>query len=268
MNTPIPELLDIKDVPMVAFNEEEYTTNTSPPPPPVTPEERDRQRNPALAALGLAPTVGNLVMGQMPRDYYPGFTNPYADQFARDLGDMRGLLGEAEEGLDTPRFYNPRPELVAAKSRRDAGMENAASASGGAARFALQNRANAQLAKETDQILTKAQNINAQWNDPRQKAQALAGLAGAYGQIGQLGYGAGRDVMSERAKKWDIDKRTDATARAFTGAGLSQLGQWAQLQQQMENQYDIDSERSNLLKDMFDYGYTPWGWKYNPRTKG
>jgi len=233
---------------------------------PLTFQERDKQQNPLYSALGLAPTLGNLYMGMQDRDYYPGFKNPYADQLGRDLGDMRGLLADSETELMKDRFYDPRHELVKARHRYNTGMQNASDASGGSARFALQNRAQGQLASDTDQILTKARNINAQWNDPARKAQGLMGLAGAYGQVGQMGYGVGRDVQAEQAKKWDLDARTDATARAFTGAGLSQLGQWAQYQQQMENQYNIDSERSHLLKDMFDYGYTPEGWKYNPKT--
>jgi len=244
---------------------QEYTTNTSPTSLGIP--ERDRQQNPALSALGLAPTIGNLYMGAQDRDYYPGFTNPYADQLGRDLGDMRGLLADSETELMKDRFYDPRHELVKARHRYNTGMQNASDASGGSARFALQNRAQGQLASDTDQILTKARNINAQWNDPARKAQGLMGLAGAYGQVGQMGYGVGRDVQAEQAKKWDLDARTDATSRAFTGAGLSQLGQWAQLQQQMGNQYDIDSERSKLLSSMYpNYGYTGSGWKFDPQT--
>ena len=241
--------------------------NTTAPPKPnaLEPAARSRMQDPALSALGLAPTLGNLYMAAQKRDYYPGF---YPKQAPMDFGQTESLLGEARDRMSEGPMYNPRPELVKAEQARKAQMANAQNASG-SARFALQNMAEGQKSARTSQILGHAQNVNAQ--NERAKAQGLMGLAGAYGNLTTQRYGAQQRALdainAEQRRKWDLDARTDATSRAFAGAGLSQLGQWAQLQQQMGNQYDVDSERSKLLGSMYsNYGYTPQGWEYDPTT--
>lgn len=243
---------------------EEYTT-APPKPNALEPAARSRMQDPALSALGLAPTLGNLYMAGQKRDYYPGF---YPKQAPMDFGQTESLLGEARDRMSEGPMYNPRPELVKAEQARKAQMANAQNASG-SARFALQNMAEGQKSARTSQILGHAQNVNAQ--NERAKAQGLMGLAGAYGNLTTQRYGAQQRALdainAEQKQKWDLDARTDATSRAFAGAGLSQLGQWAQLQQQMGNQYDVDSERSKLLGSMYsNYGYTPQGWEYDPTT--
>ena len=75
-------------------------------------------------------------MSQQDIDYYKAFVNPYTRNVGEDIEEMRRLTGEAEEAIKTPRYYNPRAELVAANRRKDAAMQSSRDASGGSARFA------------------------------------------------------------------------------------------------------------------------------------
>jgi len=219
-----------------------------------------------LGATATAPIWHNIKQSKEPIDYYEGFVNPYMGQMQDSLGEMGRLTGEAETALKTPRFYDPRAELVAAQRRKEGAMQAASDASGGSARFALQNRANAQLANEYDQILTKAQNTNAQWNDPRARVQGLMGLAGAYGQQGRMGYGLGQDMGAERFKVWDYAQRAEAARRAHGTQAAMDTSEWAQTQQQIGNQKSMDQlsvEQMSYLLDNFEW--RDGGWK--PKTQ-
>lgn len=231
------------------------------------PGNERRNLNNMYSMMGLAPVLGNLWMGAQEKDYYPGY---YSPQAPLDLGESEALLAKAEGAIDTPRFYDPREELVRAKQRESVRMRNAENAQG-SARFALQNMATSKLADETGDILTKTQNINQGWNDPSRRAQQYLGLAGAYGNLESKRHGAlqrGYDARTdELRRKWDLDARTDAVSRGYTGAGLSQMSQWAQIQQQMSNQQDMDELRTNQLAAM--YGNYDWtGTEWTPKTTG
>ena len=140
-------------------------------------------------------------------------------------------------------------------------MQAASDASGGSARFALQNRANAQLANEYDQILTKTQNLNTQWNDPEAKAQGLMGLAGAYGQQGSMRYGLGQDIGTERWRVFDWAQKAEAVRRKYGTQAAMDISEWAQIQQQMGNQKAMDElsvEQLNYLLDNFKWKDGRW----------
>jgi len=214
--------------------------------------------NIGLGAAATAPIWRNIQMSQEPIDYYKAFENPYRGAMEQGLEDMGRLTGEAEEAMRN-RAYNPRAELVAANRRKDAAMQNTRDASGGSARFALQNRARAQQAADTDQILTKAQNINSQ--SEAQKAQGLAGLAGAYGNMGRMQYGLGQDLGAERWKEFDYAQRAEAARRGFGTQATMDTSEWAQTQQEMLGQRTMDklsvSQMSYLL-DNFEWKDGKW----------
>lgn len=192
-----------------------------------------------LGALGTAPIWRNLQLAGEPITEYEPFRNPYTAYLQQNIGRMGALARDAEEAIKTDRAYDMRPELVKAKQRYAASMRNAENASG-SARFALQNMASSKLASETGDILTKGQNIEQQWNDPRARGQALVGLGGLYGNMGRMGYGIGRDVGTERAKAFDWRERAEAARRGYGTQAAMDLSEWAQIQQQMGNQQNMD----------------------------
>ena len=193
----------------------------------------------ALGAIGTAPIWRNMQQAGEPVTEYQPFTNPYTGYLQENMGRMGDLAGQAEEAIKTDRAYDTSPELVKAKQRYGAAMQNAENASG-SARFALQNMASSRLASETGDIITKGRNIEQQWNNPMARGQALAGLGGLYGNMGRIGYGMGQDIGAERAKAFDWRERSEAARRAHGTQATMDLSEWAQVQQKRGNQKEMD----------------------------
>lgn len=220
-----------------------------------------------LGAIGTAPIWRNMQQAGEPVTEYEPFINPYTGYLQENIGRMGDLAGQAEEAIKTDRAYDTRPELVKAKQRYEAAMQNAQNASG-SARFALQNMASGKLAGETGDVITKGQNIEQQWNDPRARGQALAGLGGLYGNMGRMGYGMGEDIGAERWKAFDWKERSEAARRGYGTQAAMDLSEWAQTQQQMGSQKEMDQlsvEQQSYLADNFDWKQINGKWTLVPK---
>ena len=220
-----------------------------------------------LGAIGTAPIWRNMQQAGEPVTEYEPFINPYTGYLQENIGRMGDLAGQAEEAIKTDRAYDTRPELVKAKQRYGAAMQNAQNASG-SARFALQNMASGRLAGETGDVLTKGQNIEQQWNDPRARGQALAGLGGLYGNMGRMGYGMGQDIGAERWKAFDWKERSEAARRGYGTQATMDLSEWAQTQQQMGSQKEMDQlsvKQQSYLADNFDWKKVNGEWTLVPK---
>lgn len=167
-----------------------------------------------------APVMYNLYQGMKPADKVTEnqFANPYEAR-------ARSLMNR--------RKYNVQPELernaLATATYNRGLMESGASPSqmrgGRLAGLVGQRRADAET-------LARAQNVNAQY------------------MTDQAGFemNAGRDVVQRRAMVRDLNEREEAARRNYTSAGLSQLGQYSQMNQLQSNQQVRDMQRLGLLK--------------------
>ena len=128
--------------------------------------------------------------------------------------------------------------------------------------------ASGRLAGETGDVLTKGQNIEQQWNDPRARGQALAGLGGLYGNMGRMGYGMGQDIGAERWKAFDWKERSEAARRGYGTQATMDLSEWAQTQQQMGSQKEMDQlsvKQQSYLADNFDWKKVNGEWTLVPK---
>ncbi len=167
----------------------------------------------------LAPTVYNLYQGAQKPDQVAtnAFRNPYEREARATLRDRR---------------FNIQPELEAARLRSATFARNLREGAPSQAQYlgGLQAGAISEQ-RNIGQILARKQNIENELK--AQQAQADISLGQA-------------DVQRQQYIE-DINARSRAATKRFTTAGLSQLGQFAQVNQQMNNQMIRDAQRLNTL---------------------
>lgn len=193
---------------------------------------RNNRLSNTLGTIGqLAPIAYNLGEGMFgkPEKYdYNKYLNPY-------IGDIRSAMRN--------RRYNIQPELEA--NRLAQAVYNRNILQGGFSpsqlQGGLQSGAISRMRADSG-VRAQQQNIN---ND------YLA-------QQAQMDYNLGENISKLKNYGYEMNLKNRAAKKNYMSAGLSQLQQYAQVQQLMKNQKMSDKEKLNLLKDIIpNYFYTP-----------
>lgn len=170
----------------------------------------------------LAPVAYNLYQGmQKPEQIATNaFRNPYESEVRATLRDRR---------------YNITPELEAARLRGATTARRLREAAPTQAQYiaGLQGAGIAE-SRATAEALARKQNVENQYLSEQAQMDARLGQA---------------DVERQRYIE-DINARSRAAQRQFTSTGLTQLGQFAQIKQQENNQMIRDMQRLNLLPSL------------------
>lgn len=191
--------------------------------------------NALSSVTSLAPVAFNIAQGlgdptQLdPRDYY----NPYE-------ADIRSTFRN--------RRYNVQPELEANRLAQATYFRNLREAAPSQAQFLGGLQAGAISKSRADAAaIARQQNINNQLLAEQAQADIALGDRRAQTRLG-------------------IDQfnlQSEAAGRGFLGTGLSQLSQFAQNRQLMNNQILRDAQRLNLLDDLVaNYEFTDGKWVF------
>lgn len=176
------------------------------------------------AAASLIPTIYNLFQG--PAEYESKVSNPYSGSARRAMAQRR---------------MNINPMLQANRTNRAISNYNASNLNANSgANLALRTQLAAQEARDTENLYALQQNTNNQY---------LGEYANMLNNLGQ------QDVQ-QTVYNNDINARNRAAARNYTGTAMSQLGQWAQTQQQMYNQRSRDEMMWPMMKQFLAQGYS------------
>lgn len=176
--------------------------------------------------LSLAPTAFNFIQGMRSPEQESIITNPYASTINRTMARRR---------------MNINPMIEANRSSRSIANYNASNLnSNTGANLALRAQMAADEYRNNANIYATAQNTNNQY---------AADYANTLNNLGT-------QYIQQRQYTEDINARNRAAARNYTGTAASQLGQWAQVQQQMNNQQNRDDMVYPLLESFLSQGYT------------
>lgn len=184
------------------------------------------QQGSLLGTLGsLAPVGYNLAMGMQRPDYYEATYNPEYDKSIELMSDRR---------------YDIDPHMKAIQGNLS-GTRKAITGSGVDAGTQIRSLMGAQMAsdQQMDKVLAQKENMDNQY---------MAQEAQFRGQMGG-------QKAAEDSKTQLYGLQTDAARRAFLGEGFKEIGEFAQVNQQMANQGMRDDQRMAILHKM--YGHFP-----------
>lgn len=179
--------------------------------------------NAAYTMGSLAPMIYNLKRGNERPDFVAPNMNPYASNITSSMAKRR-------VDLDPLYAANRRATRIAnynANNMTGTGQNMA---------FRLANAA-AERTANTETNL-RAQQIN---ND------YIAQEADVLNNIGQ-------QMVRERNYSDDLNRKNIERTRDFTATGLSQLNEWAQMQQLSKNRKESDSKKYDIWKQLAKYG--------------
>ena len=190
-----------------------------------------------ITSIGaLAPVMYNIGQGLRkeeqlnPRDYL----NPYANEARQAMRNRRFDIQPQLNNIDTDTatYYRQLKEGNLNPSLYLGGMQAASI-----------NKTRAKAA-----LSAQEQNVN----------------AGYLADQAQMDLGIGRDIAQTKMAVQDINDRNSAARRNYMSAGMSQLGQYAQIKQQENNMMIRDAQRLQLLSALVkDYILQPDGsWKH------
>lgn len=192
-------------------------------------------KNALSTAATIAPSVYNLIQGSKNPDTVGtnAFANPYEQQIR---STMQG------------RRYNIQPEIEAARVASATNARRLREAAPTQAQYLGGIQAAAiQEQRGVGQALANKQNMDNQYLGEQAQMDARLGQAN-----------------SERSRYIeDVNARNEAAGRQYTQQGLTQLGQYAQVKQQMGNQMIRDAQRLDLLPSLVqNFTMTDKGWVF------
>lgn len=173
---------------------------------------------------GLSPVISNL-FGRQPEQEQQ-IINPYT-------GAINAAMAKRRMDIEPIRQANSRTRAI--------GNYNAAN---------MNTNTGANMALRTQSAVDEYAN-NANLESTRQNAN------NAYlGEYANVLNNLGQQYTQNAVYTSDINAKNRAAARNYTQQGLSQLGQWSQIQQQMANQKNKDDMMYPLLSDFLSQGFT------------
>lgn len=165
----------------------------------------------------LAPTMYNWLQGMQSPEQEALISNPYSGQIRRSMAGRR---------------FNVNPIIEANRNSRAIANYNANNVNPNSGmNMALRTQMVADEYRANADVYAQKQNADNQYI--ADYANTLNNLGGQY--------------MQQRQYQEDINARNRAAARNYTGAAASQLGEWAQYQQQMRNQKRRDDMITPML---------------------
>lgn len=176
--------------------------------------------------LSLAPTAFNFIQGMKAPEQDQIITNPYAGTIGRTMAQRR---------------MNINPMIEANRGTRAISNYNASNMNANTgANLALRSQMAAEEYRNNANIYATKQNADNQY---------AADYANTLNNLGT-------QYMQQRQYAEDVNARNRAASRNYMGTAASQLGQWAQVQQQMNNQQNRDDMVYPLLESFLAQGYT------------
>lgn len=176
--------------------------------------------------LELTPTLYNFITGLRKPEYEPTVVNPYSSSIIRSMAKRRA---------------NVQPAIEANRRARAIANYNAANVN---ANTGMNLALRSQLAANE-----YAQNADIYANRDNTNNAYLGEYANTLNNLGQ------QYVQSSTLAN-DLNARNRAKARDYASSAASQIGQWAQVKEQMKNQYNRDLMMLPFLSNFLSQGFT------------
>lgn len=176
--------------------------------------------------LELTPTLYNFITGLRKPEYESTVVNPYSSSIIRSMAKRRA---------------NIQPAIEANRRSRAIANYNAANVN---ANTGMNLALRSQLAANE-----YAQNADIYANRDNTNNAYLGEYANTLNNLGQ------QYVQSSTLAN-DLNARNRAKARDYVSSAVSQIGQWAQVKEQMKNQYNRDLMMLPFLSNYLSQGYT------------
>lgn len=176
--------------------------------------------------LELTPTLYNFITGLRKPEYEPTVVNPYSSSIIRSMAKRRA---------------NVQPAIEANRRSRAIANYNAANVNANTGmNLALRSQLAANEYAQNTDIYANRDNINNAY---------LGEYANTLNNLGQ------QYVQSSTLAN-DLNARNRAKARDYASSAASQIGQWAQVKEQMKNQYNRDLMMLPFLSNFLSQGFT------------
>jgi hypothetical protein len=219
--------------------------------PPAPPEEK---KNDTLDNLyGAAQSA----MITAPFGYDYGQTQYYTPEFNKgeqgamgNLHNMEAQLRKAEALAMQDSSVKTKDQEMAIEKARQRNLKASQNLTG-PARFAAQQMANANAKDNLMQVFGGRDRQEVMMNDPKKKAQLLAGMLPQYGSMSQLEMGIAGDRAQQGRYAQEHGLKTDAAVNALEMAKLSNMSKWAQMQKLMRNKENMDGKNFQAMMHMF-----------------
>ena len=176
--------------------------------------------------LELTPTLYNFITGLRKPEYESTVVNPYSSSIIRSMAKRRA---------------NVQPAIEANRRSRAIANYNAANVN---ANTGMNLALRSQLAANE-----YAQNADIYANRDNTNNAYLGEYANTLNNLGQ------QYVQSSTLAN-DLNARNRAKARDYASSAVSQIGQWAQVKEQMKNQYNRDLMMLPFLSNFLSQGFT------------
>lgn len=176
--------------------------------------------------LELTPTLYNFITGLRKPEYESTVVNPYSSSIIRSMAKRRA---------------NVQPAIEANRRARAIANYNAANVN---ANTGMNLALRSQLAANE-----YAQNADIYANRDNTNNAYLGEYANTLNNLGQ------QYVQSSTLAN-DLNARNRAKARDYASSAVSQIGQWAQVKEQMKNQYNRDLMMLPFLSNFLSQGFT------------
>lgn len=176
--------------------------------------------------LELTPTLYNFITGLRKPEYESTVVNPYSSSIIRSMAKRRA---------------NVQPAIEANRRSRAIANYNAANVN---ANTGMNLALRSQLAANE-----YAQNADIYANRDNTNNAYLGEYANTLNNLGQ------QYVQSSTLAN-DLNARNRAKARDYASSAASQIGQWAQVKEQMKNQYNRDLMMLPFLSNFLSQGFT------------
>lgn len=176
--------------------------------------------------LELTPTLYNFITGLRKPEYEPTVVNPYSSSIIRSMAKRRA---------------NVQPAIEANRRARAIANYNAANVNANTGmNLALRSQLTANEYAQNADIYANRDNTNNAY---------LGEYANTLNNLGQ------QYVQSSTLAN-DLNARNRAKARDYASSAASQIGQWAQVKEQMKNQYNRDLMMLPFLSNFLSQGFT------------
>lgn len=182
--------------------------------------------NLSSSLLELTPTLYNFITGLRKPEYESTVVNPYSSSIIRSMAKRRA---------------NVQPAIEANRRARAIANYNAANVN---ANTGMNLALRSQLAANE-----YAQNADIYANRDNTNNAYLGEYANTLNNLGQ------QYVQSSTLAN-DLNARNRAKARDYASSAASQIGQWAQVKEQMKNQYNRDLMMLPFLSNFLSQGFT------------
>lgn len=176
--------------------------------------------------LELTPTLYNFITGLRKPEYEPTVVNPYSSSIIRSMAKRRA---NAQPAIEANRRSRAIANYNAANVNANTGMN-----------LALRSQLAANEYAQNADIYANRDNTNNAY---------LGEYANTLNNLGQ------QYVQSSTLANY-LNARNRAKARDYASSAVSQIGQWAQVKEQMKNQYNRDLMMLPFLSNFLSQGFT------------